>query len=172
MEVFGSIFRSRSTASGTSRCINYRLSRARRTIENIFRILTSRWQGHKKPIQWKVPRTISIIKTTAQLFEGKRSGHCSSPPVLLSTQPRWPWGCSRPLGGRQLASGGRVIRPPGHASNWCKHIHHRRCLHQAEQQYFYSSQSGREAVGACPTEVQSQTRSGLCSTPHLCQAIW
>ncbi|XP_066587594.1 uncharacterized protein [Prorops nasuta] len=46
---------------------NYRLSRARRTIENTFGILVSQWRILKRPINCSVKNTISIVKAVVCL---------------------------------------------------------------------------------------------------------
>lgn len=46
---------------------NYRLSRARRTIENTFGILAARWQIYHKPIRAEISTIDSIVRSTVAL---------------------------------------------------------------------------------------------------------
>lgn len=46
---------------------NYRLSRARRTVENAFGILVSRFRVFEKPIATSVPTAVKIVKTACAL---------------------------------------------------------------------------------------------------------
>lgn len=52
----------RNVIDNQQRIFNYRLSRARRIIENVFGILVARWQILQKPICFKVETTEKIIQ--------------------------------------------------------------------------------------------------------------
>lgn len=54
----------RKSLTNEKRIFNYRLSRARRTIESIFGILASRWRIFRKPIIASLPTVDNIIKAT------------------------------------------------------------------------------------------------------------
>lgn len=54
------------------RIFNYRLSRARRTIENTFGILVQRWRVLKKPLECCVKNTVSIIQACVCLHNWLR----------------------------------------------------------------------------------------------------
>lgn len=49
------------------RCFNYRLSRGRRTIENAFGILASRWRVYRAPLLCSVETTEAIVQATVCL---------------------------------------------------------------------------------------------------------
>lgn len=51
----------------SKKIFNYRLSRARRVIENTFGILAAKWRIYRKPIICDVNTTINIIKSTVCL---------------------------------------------------------------------------------------------------------
>lgn len=46
---------------------NYRLCRARRVVENAFKILSMRWRVYKRPFECKVHTVIKIVKATCVL---------------------------------------------------------------------------------------------------------
>lgn len=66
---------------------NYRLSRARRTVENAFGILVSRFQVFQKAIATSVPTAIKIIRTACAMHNWLRSTSDSSyfTPGLIDT---------------------------------------------------------------------------------------
>lgn len=57
----------RNNLSLEKKVFNYRLSRARRTVECTFGILTSRWRIFRRPITTSVHTAISIVKATVCL---------------------------------------------------------------------------------------------------------
>lgn len=57
----------RSNLNINRKIFNYRLSRARRTVECAFGILTSRWRIFRRPIATSISNAISIIKATVCL---------------------------------------------------------------------------------------------------------
>lgn len=58
--------------SKEQRVFNYRLSRARRTIENAFGILANRWQIFRKAIRSNTENTIKIVKAAVCLHNWLR----------------------------------------------------------------------------------------------------
>ena len=62
------------------RIFNYRLSRARRVIENVFCIFTVHWRVFMQPIQSTVEKTDRIVKVTICLhnflWQTYRAGYC------------------------------------------------------------------------------------------------
>ncbi|XP_018372439.1 PREDICTED: uncharacterized protein LOC108767196 [Trachymyrmex cornetzi] len=54
----------KKTLNADQHVYNYRLSRARRIIENVFGILASQWRIYRKPIIARVNTTMSMIKST------------------------------------------------------------------------------------------------------------
>ncbi|XP_011258301.2 protein ALP1-like [Camponotus floridanus] len=60
------------------RIFNYRLSRARRVVENAFDIMTSRWRIYQKPMNTSLATTEAIVQATICLhnFMIKRDNYC------------------------------------------------------------------------------------------------
>lgn len=54
------------------RIYNYRLSRARRTVQNVFSILASQWQLLRRPILAKVSNATKIVQTIVCLYNWLR----------------------------------------------------------------------------------------------------
>ena len=57
---------------------NYRLSQARRVIENAFGIIAARWRILMQPIQAKFEKTRLIIKSTICLHNFLRQTNCAA----------------------------------------------------------------------------------------------
>ncbi|XP_026818483.1 uncharacterized protein LOC113557263 isoform X2 [Rhopalosiphum maidis] len=57
----------RRELNANCKIFNYRLSRARRTVENAFGILVSRFRVFEKPIATSVPTAVKIVKTACAL---------------------------------------------------------------------------------------------------------
>lgn len=57
-------FSSKNNLSAEQRIYNYRLSRARRVIENSFGILASQWRIYRKPIISSVQTAMNIVQAT------------------------------------------------------------------------------------------------------------
>ncbi len=57
------------------RIFNYRLSRARRTVENAFGLLTSIWRVYQKPIQLTKTNAIKVVLATVVLHNMLRSNN-------------------------------------------------------------------------------------------------
>nr|XP_023016277.1 protein ANTAGONIST OF LIKE HETEROCHROMATIN PROTEIN 1-like [Leptinotarsa decemlineata] len=68
----------RRSLNKENRVFNYRLSRARRVIENTFGILAARFRIYKRPLECKLESIDSIIKATCILhnYLGTREGRC------------------------------------------------------------------------------------------------
>lgn len=58
---------SKATLDNERRIFNYRLSRARRTIENVFGIIVSRFRILKKPMECSVDNAIAIVQAIVVL---------------------------------------------------------------------------------------------------------
>ncbi|KAF4530371.1 hypothetical protein B566_EDAN018515 [Ephemera danica] len=74
--------------------LNYRLSRARRTIENSFGILVARWRIFKKPIQASLETTKSITKACICLhnfimMSPDSSTYCPSTLIATTNTRQW-----------------------------------------------------------------------------------
>lgn len=65
-------FPGRDGLSTEKKIFNYRLSRARRTIENTFGILASQWRIYRKPIVAKAENVEKLVKATVTLHNWLR----------------------------------------------------------------------------------------------------
>lgn len=65
----------RNLVNSDRRIYNYRLSRARRTIENTFGILVSRWRVLKKPLECTPRNAIHIVKAITCLHNWLRKNN-------------------------------------------------------------------------------------------------
>ena len=67
----------RNALNNKTRVFNYRLSRARRIVENAFGILNARFRVYQRPFECKLETVNLIVQTTCLLhnFFGKTGGH-------------------------------------------------------------------------------------------------
>lgn len=68
---------------------NYRLSRARRIIENSFGILAARWRVFRRPICAEPNKAVLFSSGSTQLFEDHRVKYL--PPTRIYRWGRWCW---------------------------------------------------------------------------------
>lgn len=78
-----------SLADENKRRFNYRLCRARRTVENVFGILSEKWRVFHRPIQCNVETAIHIVKAACCLHNYVRSkeghNHNTTSPMMVET---------------------------------------------------------------------------------------
>lgn len=76
----------RKNLNPQSKIFNYRLSRARRTVENAFGLLVSRFRIFEKPIATTVPTAIKIVKTACALHNWLQATSVSFSSANIDTE--------------------------------------------------------------------------------------
>jgi hypothetical protein len=117
-----------SCLGNQQRIFNYRLSRARRVVENAFGILVSRFRIYEKPIPLQPDKVVSVVLATCALHnflkESPSSTHVYAPPSLYDLE--LPDGTVTPAPWHHNPPAGLIGLPNQHANNHAHSARHTR----------------------------------------------
>lgn len=139
----------------SQRIFNYRLSRGRRTIENTFGILASRFRVFRRPINCHVDRVIQITKAAVALHNFlissrcRREIHSYCPPNLVDSDSANGF---TPGNWRQEASGGMVAMKRTSSNNYSNDA---RSVREGFREFFTSEE------GSVSWQIDAVTRTTL-----------